>query len=110
MSRSTVVVLAGLAAALAGPARADVLPPPEVVFARHARLIVEAGFTCDTVVSAEPAADQTDLRDKGLVPSRVVCGNGKVYVVATPPRVRPKPYASVPEGPPPPAPVVRPAE
>jgi len=84
-------------------AGADIPPPPGAAEDYRRDLIRQAGHSCtEPVVLRQVTSEQAEsFRLKGLQPVLAQCGNGKRYLVATPPR-RPPPPNSGPR----PAPVV----
>lgn len=88
-------------------AGADIPPPPGAAEAYRRDLIRQAGHSCsDPVVLKQPTSEQEEsFRLKRLQPVVAQCGNGKRYLVATPPR-RPPPPNSDPW----PEPVVTPMD
>jgi hypothetical protein len=88
-------------------AGADIPPPPGAAEAYRRDLIRQAGHACDdpVVLRAATSAQEEEYRAKGLQAQLARCGNGKAYLVATPPRRPPPPNSS-----PRPEPVVVPME
>jgi hypothetical protein len=98
-----------LAAAILLPvsAAADIAPPPGQAEAFRRDLIRGAGYDCADPVDLRKASAQQEqtFQQKGLQVVLARCGNGKTYLVATPPR-RPPPPGEGPR----PEPVVVPVE
>lgn len=88
-------------------AAADIPPPPGAAEAYRRDLIRQAGHSCsDPVVLKQAASEREEsFRLKGLEAVVAQCGNGKSYLVATPPRRPPAPNAG-----PRPEPVVMPMD
>lgn len=81
-------------------AGADVAPPPGADAAYRRDLIRQSGYRCDEPVTLKPTTPEqaNHFAEKGLRASLVQCGNGKTYLVATPPPRRPRqPAGPVPE-------------
>jgi hypothetical protein len=78
-------------------AGADVPPPPGALEAYRRDLIRKAGHECtDPVVLRAATSEQEEsFRQKRLQANVAQCGNGKRYLVATPPR-RPPPPGEAP--------------
>lgn len=76
-------------------AGADIPPPPGAAEAYRRDLIRQAGHSCsDPVILKQVTSEQEErFRGKGLQPVVAQCGNGKSYLVATPPRRPPPPNA-----------------
>ena len=88
-------------------AGADVPPPPGALEAYRRDVIRAAGHDCADPVTlrAATSAQEESYLAKGLQPVVAQCGNGKKYLVATPPR-RPPPPGEGPR----PDPVVMPMD
>jgi len=78
-------------------AGADVPPPPGALEAYRRDLIRKAGFECADPVTLRAATSEQEesYRQKRLQANVAQCGNGKRYLVATPPR-RPPPPGEAP--------------
>jgi hypothetical protein len=93
--------------ALPAAAAADIPPLPGEAEAFRRDLIRRAGHSCSDPVALTKAsaAQEESFRQKGLQAVLARCGDGKTYLVATPPR-RPPPPGEAPR----PEPVVVPVE
>jgi hypothetical protein len=82
---------------LSGTARADIAPLPGEAEAFRRDLIRRAGYDCPDPVrlSSASAEQEKSFQQRGLQAILARCGNGKTYVVATPPR-RPRPPSEGP--------------
>ena len=99
-------MLAALILLLPASAVADIPPLPGEAEAFRRDLIRRAGHSCaDPVVLTQASGAQVEsYAKKGLQPVLARCGDGKTYLVATPPRRPPPPGEARPD------PVVLPVE
>jgi hypothetical protein len=79
----------------AGVALADMPPRPGQVEREFTTLIRDAGYPCEGITLqqlTEAERKRFDgLAEQGYYLAGATCSNGKRYVVATPPRARPRP-------------------
>ena len=92
-------MLAALVLLLPASAAADIPPLPGEAEAFRRDLIRRAGHSCaDPVVLKQASSTQVEsYAKKGLQPVLARCGDGKTYLVATPPRRPPPPGEARPE-------------
>lgn len=111
MKTSMLMRLVLALAVLPAAAAADLLPEPGDAEAYRAFLIRRAGYGCtDPVILSNASSDQRQsYGEKGLEAIIARCGDGKTYLVASPPprRGRKRPDEA---GPAPPEPVVVPVQ